>query len=398
MALSWDDFRAALAGERLPALLVDVDALDRNVDRIAARVRRTEKTCRPGTKSIRSVALTKRILERAGATFRGLLTYSYEEAVMLTDAGLDDLLVAYPSVQPAALASAAAAVARGKTLRFMVDHHEHLDAVSVAAAAAKTTLDVVLDVDVAFRPLGRAHLGVVRSPLRDRASVAALLERASRTAGVRVVGLMGYEAHVAGLSDRGANAAFKALAWPTVVERRRDAVLAMRDAGIRPSLVNGGGTGSLSRTLSDPSVTEATVGSGFLGSHLFDEIGDVPLEPAIFVALEVVRLPDEKHVTASGGGYSASGAPGRDRLLVPYAPVGMTLLDREGGGEVQTPIDVSKAERAPRIGDPVIFRPAKAGEIADRFREHVWISARPSSGARIVGRSPTYRGDGHTYF
>jgi D-serine deaminase-like pyridoxal phosphate-dependent protein len=251
----------------------------------------------------------------------------------------------------------------------------------------------VLDLDVAYRPLGRAHLGVVRSPLRDRSSFRALLERAVRAPRLRVVGLMGYEAHVAGLPDTPANVAFKALAWPAVVERRREAVALLRAAGVVPEVVNGGGTGSLGRTLSDPSVTEATVGSGFLQSHLFDAIGDLALEPAVFVALEVVRIPDATHVTASGGGYAASGTAGHDRLLQPYLPRGMSLLDREGGGEVQTPLDVSKAERAPRAGDPVIFRPAKAGEIAERFREHVWIS-----GGTIVGRSPTYRGEGWTFF
>lgn len=393
MTLSWDDFRSALAGARLPALVVDVDALDRNVDRVAARVRASGKTCRPGTKSIRSVALTRRVLERGGDVFRGLLTYSYDEAAMLAEAGLDDLLVAYPSVQAAALDALASHAASGKTARFMADSIDHLEAISAAGARAKATLDVVVDIDVAYRPLGRAHLGVVRSSLRDRASLVSLLSRARRTPHLRVVGLMGYEAHVAGLPDTGANAAFKALAWPAVVARRRESVLALRSAGVVGALVNGGGTGSLSRTLSDPSVTEATVGSGFLCSHLFDSIGDLELEPAIFVALEVVRIPDAGHVTASGGGYVASGAPARDRLLRPMLPAGMTLLEREGAGEVQTPLDISRAERAPRVGDPVILRPAKAGEIAERFHEHLWIS-----GGRLVGRSPTYRGEGHTFF
>lgn len=393
MPLSWDDFRAALAGERLPALVVDLDAFDRNVERVAERVRRTRKTCRPGTKSIRSVALTRRVLERGGAAFRGLLTYAYDEAAMLAEAGLDDLLVAYPSVQGRALDALAAHAARGRGVRFMADAIEHLDAISAAGARARATLEVVLDLDVAYRPLGRAHLGVVRSPLRDRASLAALAHRARRTPHLRVVGLMGYEAHVAGLPETPANAAFKAVAWPAVVARRREGLDVLRAAGLEPALVNGGGTGSLERTLSDPSVTEVTVGSGFLCSHLFDGLGDLGLEPAIFVALEVCRVPDAAHVTAGGGGYAASGAPGHDRMLRPVLPAGMALLDREGGGEVQTPLDVTRAERAPRIGDPVIFRPAKAGEIAERFREHLWIS-----GGRVVGRSPTYRGEGHTFF
>lgn len=134
------------------------------------------------------------------------------------------------------------------------------------------------------------------------------------------------------------------------------------------------------------------MGSGFLCSHLFDGASELDLEPAIFLALEVCRVPDADHVTTRGGGYVASGEAGSSRLPIPHLPPGMSLVGIEGAGEVQTPLLVKGAERAPRIGDAVLLRPAKAGEIAERFAEHLWLS-----NGRIVGRTPTYRGDGKTF-
>src|SRR5207244_2558454 len=125
-----------------------------------------------------------------------------------------------------------------------------------------------------------------------------------------------------------------------------------------------GGTGSLAWSAKDPSLTEVTAGSGFLDSLLFDYYRDLSLAPAALFALQVVRRPSPGIVTCHGGGYVASGAPGPDRLPRPWLPAGLELLGLEGAGEVQTPLRL-RAGAAPRLGDPVFFRHAKAGELAE---------------------------------
>ena len=186
---------------------------------------------------------------------------------------------------------------------------------------------------------------------------------------------------------------FKQIAWPRVREVREVTIEALSKEGLLPAIVNGGGSGSLPLTLADRSTTEATIGSGLLCSHLFDRFDAVKYEAAIFFALEVCRIPDRDHVTCRGGGYVASGETGEDRSPRPVLPEGLSYVAREGAGEVQTPLCVSNASRAPRIGDPVLFRPSKAGEIAERFAEHVVFS-----GGAVVDRAPTYRGEGWTFF
>ncbi|MCO4774321.1 MAG: amino acid deaminase/aldolase, partial [Deltaproteobacteria bacterium] len=94
---------------------------------------------------------------------------------------------------------------------------------------------------------------------------------------------------------------------------------------------------------------------------------------------------------AHGGGYVASGEAGPDKLPVPWLPEGLALLDLEGAGEVQTPLRVP-AGVSLGIGDPVFLRHAKAGELAEHFTEYVLLR-----GESVVGRVPTYRGEGQCF-
>ena len=116
------------------------------------------------------------------------------------------------------------------------------------------------------------------------------------------------------------------------------------------------------------------------------------LEPAAFFALQVVRAPKRGMVTCHGGGYIASGEIGLDRQPIPHSPRGIKLLDFEGAGEVQTPIILGQGQPKLKLGDPVIVRHAKAGELAEHFRELLLVR-----NGRIVDRQPTYRGMGKNF-
>ncbi len=394
------DFRALLRGERLPAALVDLDALERNVLALRGRVEGSGKTLRVASKSVRHVGLVRRILERGGPCFQGLMCFTAEEACFLADEGFTDLFVAYPTLQPAALAAAAQRAAAGVTLRLIADCPAHLEAMAAAGRAAGATLEAVLELDVSLRRLGgRVHLGARRSPVRDAAGALALVRAAEGLEGVRIVGLMAYEAHVAGVPDASPfgplmnplKRAMKAVARPDVAALRAEVVAALEGAGVALTLVNGGGTGSVSTTAAEACVTEVTAGSGFACSHLFSYFAGLPLDPALFFALEACRASDPGYVTCMGGGYVASGEPGWDRLPIPHWPEGLRFVSIEGAGEVQTPLLLPPGAGIP-LGSPVIFRPAKAGEPAERFSEYLLFR-----GETVVAREPTYRGQGRCF-
>ena len=115
------------------------------------------------------------------------------------------------------------------------------------------------------------------------------------------------------------------------------------------------------------------------------------LEPAGFFAVEVTRIPAQNLVTCAGGGYIASGPTTADKAPLPHLPLGLKLLDAEMAGEVQTPLAIPAGLNLER-GDPVIFRHAKAGELAERFNEYVLIQH-----GKVLDRVPTYRGDGQCF-
>ncbi len=174
-------------------------------------------------------------------------------------------------------------------------------------------------------------------------------------------------------------------------EQRLALVHALERRGLGVPLFNGGGTGSVGWSAEDPALTEVAAGSGFLDSHLFDGFRGLELVPAAFFVLQVTRRPAPGLVTCHGGGFVASGATGADRLPLPYLPEGLALLGLEGAGEVQTPLTVPPGLHL-ALGEPVFFRHAKAGELAEHFPSYLLLR-----GARVETRVPTYRGAGHSF-
>ncbi len=352
-----------------PFAAVDLEAFDANAADLLRRA--GGKGVRLATKSVRCRALIDRALD---AGFRGLLAFTLPEALWL---GREDTVVAYPTVDRVALREPR----DGITL--MVDCREHLELLDGGR--------VCMDVDAGWWPLGgRVRIGAKRSPLRTPEQAAALArEIAAR--GLELDGLMMYEAQIAGVGDRPAN---RALGMALRVMQRASArELATRRAAVVAALpplrfVNGGGTGSVQGTAAEAVITEVAAGSGLFAPALFDAYTSFTPRPAAFFALPVVRRPGRGVATVLGGGYPASGAPGRDRLPRPVFPPGLRLDRQEGAGEVQTP--VHGADLA--IGDRVWFRHAKAGELCERFDVLHLVE-----GDRVVETVPTYRGEGRTF-
>ncbi len=251
-----------------------------------------------------------------------------------------------------------------------------------------------LDLDASWRPLGRAHIGVRRSPLHAPEAVGDLAATVAGRAGFRLVGVMSYEAQIAGLGDAPPGRPIYGRVLRTVQRRSYRELLIRRAAAVEAvrqhadiEFVNGGGTGSLALTAADPAVTELTAGSGLYGPTLFDGYRSWRPVPAAYFALAVVRRPGPRLVTVHGGGWIASGPAQPSRLPRPVLPRGLRLLPTEGAGEVQTPLEGPAAD-ALRPGDRVWFRHAKAGELC----EHV-DSLHIVRGDTIERSVPTYRGD-----
>jgi D-serine deaminase-like pyridoxal phosphate-dependent protein len=393
----------ATADLRAPFALVDLDALDANAQSLERRA--AGKPIRLASKSLRCRALQDRVLGRSG--FRGTLAFTLAEALWLASHGTDDILVAYPTADAPALRELAGrSRSAAQRITVMLDSVEQLAPLERAiGSAGPGAVRVCIDVDAGWRPLGgRLRVGVKRSPTHTPEQAGELARAIVARESLRLVGVMMYEAQIAGLGDRPPGRPLRARAIAAVQARsarelagRRAAIVravgeVLERAGAAPlELVNGGGTGSLERTAAEPAVSELTAGSGLYAPALFDSYSAFTPRPAAMFALPVVRRPASEVVTALGGGYLASGPGDAARLPQPYLPRGLRLDRQEGAGEVQTPLIGAVADEL-AIGDRVYMRHAKAGELCERFS-----SVHLLQGETIVDEAPTYRGEGRCF-
>ncbi|MFB9237032.1 alanine racemase [Plantactinospora siamensis] len=402
--------RTAARRERLDAATAALDPPLAVVDRVAFDTNAADlvdraggKTLRVASKSVRCRSLLTRVLSQPG--WRGVLAYTLTEAIWLVRTGCtDDAVVGYPTADRAALAELAADDETAATVTLMVDSPEQLDLVdAVVPPHQRPELRLCLDLDASWRPLGggpggRLHLGVRRSPLHSAAAAGDLAALIADRPGFRLVGLMSYEAQIAGLGDAPPGRAGRAVliramqrrSYPELTARRAAAVAAVRQHADL-EFVNGGGTGSVALTGADPAVSEITAGSGLYGPTLFDGYRAWQPRPAAFFALPVVRRPGPGLVTVLGGGWIASGPAEPSRQPTPWLPAGLRLLPTEGAGEVQTPLAGPAADEL-AVGDRVWFRHAKAGELAEHVEELHLVA-----GDRVLETVPTYRGEGQAF-
>lgn len=373
---------APLAALHLPSLRANVADLRRRAGGTRIRI---------ASKSVRSRGVLREVLGpdlRGDDAVRGIMAYSLSEALWLVEAGCDDVLMGYPTVDRAALRTLGNGEAALAAVTLMVDNVRQLE---IARDAGAGGARVCVDVDCSFR-IGPVHLGVRRSPLREASDVEPLV-RSAVDLGFRVVGAMFYEAQVAGVPDnvRGV-AVVKRLSMRRLVTiREAVAETIERLTGTAPEIINSGGSGSVAESAAAPAVTEVTAGSGLYVPGLFDHYKTFAPRPALFFALPAVRTPARGLTTFLYGGYVASGVPGADRLPVPASPSGLTYLGREGAGEVQTPV----RGEVP-IGGRAWWRHAKAGELCERF-DTLHVVDDTAEGPAVVERWSTYRGEGKCF-
>ncbi|KUJ58854.1 alanine racemase [Streptomyces sp. NRRL F-5122] len=379
-----------------PLAIVDLDAFDANAEDVLRRA--GGKPVRVASKSVRCRALLERVLAREG--FAGVMSFTLAESLWLARSGFDDVLLAYPSSDRRGFAELAGDPKLAAAVTVMIDDPAQLRLIDGARQGGTEEVRVCLELDTSLKLLGgRIRVGARRSPLHSPDRMAEIARTVARTPGFRLVGIMAYEGHIAGVGDAVAGRPVRsrairlmqAAARRELAGRRAEAVRAVRSVVPDLEFVNGGGTGSVQYTAAEDAVTEIAAGSGLYVPRLFDNYTSFRGRPAALFAQPVVRRPGVGVVTVLGGGYPASGVAGPDRLPVPYLPEGLRYDPQEGPGEVQTPLLGAPADDL-LIGDKVWFRHAKAGELCERFAELHLVE-----GDRVTATVPTYRGEGHTF-
>ena len=390
----WPALAAATAALPAPLGVLGLEALQFNAAELLRRAAGTP--LRIASKSLRVRGVIEELLRCPG--FHGVFAYTLAEALWLAER-CSDVLVGYPGTDRSALARLLADERLAARVTLMVDDEAQLDLIdAVLPPAKRPQIRICIDADASWQAPVLGFIGTRRSPLHRPADAVRLGARIAARPGFRLVGLMMYEAQVAGIGDAvpgaGAMNALMRRIQPRSMaelrERRQQIAAGLRGLADL-EFVNGGGTGSIEATRQDPAVTEITAGSGLFAGHLFDGYRSFSPAPAAAFAFDVVRRPAPDTATVLGGGWIASGPPGPGRVPQPVWPQGLRLLPREGAGEVQTPLR-GPAARTLHPGNRVWFRHAKSGEPAEHITEYHVVEA-----GRIVAVLPTYRGEGKAF-
>jgi D-serine deaminase-like pyridoxal phosphate-dependent protein len=272
-----------------PALLLDLDALDRNIRKMAEHFQARGVSWRPHAKAFKCPAIAHR-LRRAGAI--GVTVAKVSEAEVMAAAGIDDILIAHLVVGPLKTARLAA-VQRQADVKATVDHPDQIAPLASAARDAGTTIGILIDVNI----------GMNRAGISSEADAIALAETVAGSRGLRFDGVMGYEGHTLMIPDPAA----KRAAIQESIGRLLDVRGAVEAAGHPCQIVSAGGSGSYQYTADIPGVTELQAGGGIFACRYYTQVCRVEgHEPAIALLATVVSRPAEDRVILDIGLKSVS--------------------------------------------------------------------------------------------
>jgi D-serine deaminase-like pyridoxal phosphate-dependent protein len=265
-----------------PALIMDLDVARRNIEFMTQRLRTLKAKLRPHVKCQKSPELARLQIE-AGAI--GVCTATVWEAIVMSAAGIQDVLIANQVGGREKIAALAKAARRGG-LMVAIDSAENAQDLSDAVQAAGSNLDVVIEVDVGMR----------RGGVRSAEEAVTLARRVAQLRGLRLRGMQGYEGHCMLEPDRSLRIqkAGEAMDYLCAVTQRLVA------AGFDCVVVSAGGTGTYDITGNNPGVTEIQAGSyvfmdNFHGnlvpgfSHALTVLGTVVIQHGNTIVLDSGR-------------------------------------------------------------------------------------------------------------
>lgn len=323
-----------------PALVLDLDAMERNIAAMAAHCRGAGQALRPHAKSHKSPDIARAQIA-AGAA--GQCCATLREAEVLTEAGVSGILVTSPPTGAAKVARLMALHRKAPDLAVVSDTAAHLAALADAARATDTAaaLRVVVDFDVGTR----------RTGARDAAAAVALARLAAAAKGLEFAGLQAYYGHLQHIADFDERRAAVAVQSARIGE----AVAALTEAGLPPALVTGGGTGTHDIDHREGVLNELQAGSYVFADVEYDACALTPenprpFAPALFVHATVVNDVHDSHAVIDAG-LKSFATDGPAPVFADGAPAGATyrFLGDEHGA-----VDYGTANERLAVGAQVV--------------------------------------------
>jgi 3-hydroxy-D-aspartate aldolase len=325
-----------------PALVMDLDAIERNIIKMQEFVRSRGCNLRPHAKAHKSPFIAEKQI-RAGAVGQCAQTLIEAEALML--AGIENVLLTH-NLASAGTIERFLNLRRNGKIMIIVDGTENAEMLAKAARHRGMVADVIVEIDIGAHKAGQ-------QPGEDAAKFSRWV---SETEGLKFRGIMGYEGHLQ-------------VSTPSFEERKTKAgtalgnvtktIDALRQIGIVPEIVTCGGTGTYNITAGYPGVTEIQPGSYICMDGRYDEIGPAgkDFEKAMTVIATVVSAPTPTRAVtdlgwkAVGIEYGAVGFGGMPTPLIPGVKYAT-------GGDEHGILNAEESKYRPNVGDRVKFIPA----------------------------------------
>jgi D-serine deaminase-like pyridoxal phosphate-dependent protein len=265
-----------------PALLLDVDAFERNVAKMAAFFADKPASLRPHSKTHKCPQIALRQVV-AGAI--GITCAKVSEAEVMARAGVDDILIANQIVGATKI-DRLTDLAGQCTLMVAVDDAENVAQLSAASVAKGVRLHVLVEVDI-----GMGRCGVEAGP-----AALHLARQVAAAPGLQLEGLMGYEGHLVLIADPTERAAKVRAAFGPLAET----AAMLEEDGLPVRIVSGGGTGTYDTTGTLPFVTEVQCGSYVFMDDTYDDVRP-EFEPSLSLLSTVVSRQKPRRIIVDAG-------------------------------------------------------------------------------------------------
>ena len=306
--------RAKLA---TPALLIDLDAFERNIAAMAAFAKKSGIALRPHAKTHKSVEIAKRQIA-AGAL--GVCCAKLGEAEALADGGIDSILITSPVVSDRGIARLIALNMRPIDLMAVCDNQAVAARLDQAAHEAGKKLKIVVDIDPGLGRTGIAAENAVP-----------LVQFVAQARGLEYSGLQCYAGqaqHMESANERRS----ASLAVLKELGALRDRLAAM---GLAPNIISGGGTGTFDIDPDARVLTELQVGSYVFMDRQYNDVWSArpPFETALFVQTTVISA-NRTGLATTDAGFKAFATDAGAPVIASGAPLGASYFffgDEQGG-------------------------------------------------------------------
>lgn len=273
-----------------PALIVDVEALERNLSRMAEFLSQENLGLRAHSKMHKCPLIAHRQLE-LGAV--GICCAKVAEAEIMNAAGISRILITSPVLSTDKVARVAELATRAAELMLVVDSALGVQRLGEGAARLGVEIAVLVDMD--------PQMGRTGAPFGD--PTVALVEQVAQTRGLQFRGLQMYAGHVMHVEGYASRRERSRQFWEQGLDTRER----VASRGFDVEVMTGGGTGTYNIDCEIDGVTDIQAGSYALMDREYRDIGGVEgdvfddFEPALFVLTTAISQPREGAITVDAG-------------------------------------------------------------------------------------------------